>query len=458
MRIKLILAFAVVVIISVGSVVLVARQNTEKAIHAFLGEGKSVQSDQLVAELESFYSNNYSWNNVEQLIRTGHGNEGKGRNKNFPNSYHIQVLDSSGKIVADSWDENIGQTVNASEVKAATPLKVEGNTVGYLIIQETPYSYRKQGQQLINKLNQAALTAALIAGGISLLIALLFTYQLIKPINNLTKAAKKLGGGDLSQRVEVHGNDEIAILGKTFNHMADSLQEAESLRKAMTADIAHELRTPLSIQRANLEAIKDGIYPPSQENLILILEQNLLLSRLVEDLRTLAIADAGELNLFFTETDVNSLISHIINRFQAQANTKKIKLVFNPSPIPKINLDITRIEQILNNLLSNAIRHSPENREIIIQTSQDDGFVLIKVKDSGPGIPPDALPNLFKRFYRVDKSRNREDGGTGLGLAIAYKLAKAHGGDLIAQNDPNSGAVFTLSLPINPQKNSNEKK
>jgi two-component system sensor histidine kinase BaeS len=251
--------------------------------------------------------------------------------------------------------------------------------------------------------------------------------------------------------VEVRGSDELATLGHTFNHMADSLQQAEDARRAMTADIAHELRTPLAVQRANLEALQDGVYPLTAENLAPVIEQNYLLTRLVEDLRTLALADAGQIELERAPTDLTVLVQRMVERFQPQASSQHVSLSFIPPtlPIPQISADAIRLEQVLTNLLSNALRYTPEAGRIDLRLSTTDGSIRLSIHDSGPGIPEESMPYIFERFYRVDKSRARAEGGTGLGLAIARQLARAHGGDLTATNHASGGALFTLILPVN---------
>jgi two-component system OmpR family sensor kinase/two-component system sensor histidine kinase BaeS len=250
----------------------------------------------------------------------------------------------------------------------------------------------------------------------------------------------------------VHGSDELATLGRAFNNMADSLQKAEQSRRALTADIAHELRNPLAVQRANLEALQDGIYPLTSENLAPVLEQNHLLTRLVEDLHTLALADSGQLRLERRDIDFPSLAGKVVERFVPQAASREIRLSYDKVPIPPLSIDPTRVEQILNNLLSNALRYTPGGGDIAVSVSgvtpQLPGAVQLRVHDSGPGIPAEALPHVFERFYRADRSRSRGEGGSGLGLAIARQLAEAHGGTLEAANHPEGGAVFTLTLPM----------
>ncbi len=235
--------------------------------------------------------------------------------------------------------------------------------------------------------------------------------------------------------------------------MAGSLEKAEQNRQAMTADIAHELRNPLAVQRAHLEALQDGIYPPTAENLQPVLEQNLLLARLVDDLRTLALADAGELRLDRSPTDLAGLVERIVERFNPEAAGRGLKLSLALAPEVQAapltaNIDPMRIEQILGNLLSNAARYTPAGGTIAVQVQRAGGAALVSVHDSGPGIPTEALPHIFERFYRADRARSRAEGGSGLGLAIARQLAEAHGGSLAAANAPEGGAVFILKIPI----------
>jgi signal transduction histidine kinase len=208
--------------------------------------------------------------------------------------------------------------------------------------------------------------------------------------------------------------------------------------------------------------MQDGVYPLSPDSLVAVLEQNLLLTRLVDDLRTLALADAGQLTLERTMTDIPELLNRVVERFQSQAAARQISLRLEPeSKVAQyqIPVDPQRIEQILANLLSNALRHTPDSGQITVritsmsvavgETSElGENVLWISVHDSGPGIPPEALPHVFERFYRADRSRSRSEGGSGLGLAIARQLAEAHGGSLTVANHPQGGAIFTLTLPV----------
>lgn len=267
---------------------------------------------------------------------------------------------------------------------------------------------------------------------------------MLKPVTQLSSAAKTLGKGDLTARVNLSGKDELAELGNTFNQMADSLQMAEQSRRNMTADIAHELRTPLAVQRASLEAMLDGVYPMKAENLQPVLEQNVLLTRMVDDLRLLALADAGELRLEKLETDLGSLIGRVAKSFQSQADYRGVKINYLPVDGLIANIDPIRVEQIINNIISNALRFTPDGGTIDIQGEKVGSTIQFAIHDSGPGIPEESLPYVFDRFYRTDKGRVREDGGSGLGLAIARQFARVMNGDISVCNHPSGGAEFKI--------------
>ncbi len=464
MRLRLILSFALIVVVAVASVVIIARQGAANEVRAFMFRGTMVESDELVSLLEAYYRDNGTLEGAAAALDFPGRGQGRGRGAMGMGSMGMNqrfiVSDANGEILYDSAQSTADGYLSDQEIVGAFPLKPNGQVIGYLFIEGSPVFTRSDEQLLVNRISGAALSAGLIAGGISLLLALILAYRLLKPVQELTQATEQMAKGDLSQRVPVHGNDELAQLGRTFNQMAASLQNAEENRRAMTADIAHELRNPLAIQRANLEAIQDGIYEPTAKNLRLVLEQNHLLSRLVDDLRTLALADAGQLELDQASTNFKLLVEHIAGRYTAQAEERQIEIrAVSADPeaaFAQVKLDAIRVEQIISNLLSNALRHTPNAGYVHLELSAQADTVRLKVHDSGPGIPAEALPHIFDRFYRADKSRSRSEGGTGLGLAIARQLAEAHGGSLTAENHPTRGAVFTLTLPKAPHTSSQQ--
>jgi len=470
MRLRLILSFIFIVLVAVASVVLIASQNTASEVRAFMFRGGMTGTEGLVVALEEYYQTNQTWQGVEIIFimpGTGQGmghsgqGSGQGTGANLGGgmlNQRLRLVDAQGNILIDTTNETVSAHLSNDDLEQAIPLVVNKQTVGYLLPEGGLGFTHNDETALVDRINQAAITAGLIAVSVSLLLALLLAYRLSRPIRDLTQAANQLAQGDFTQQVPVHGNDELANLGRAFNQMAASLEEAEQSRRAMTADIAHELRNPLAVQRANLEALQDGIYPLTSENLNSVLEQNYLLNRLVEDLRTLALVDSGQLALERTSTDLTALVTRIVDRHRPQADARSVSLNVSASEhVPQIFLDPGRVEQILGNVLSNALRYTPEGGQIDIEiTSPPKGItksnnieiVRLTVHDNGPGIPPEALPYLFDRFFRGDRARCRNEGGTGLGLAIARQLSQAHGGDLTARNHPRGGAVFTLTLPI----------
>jgi two-component system sensor histidine kinase BaeS len=462
MRLRLILSFVLIVLVSVTSVVLIARSNTTTEVRSFMFHGGMTGTDSLVQLLQSYYQSHGSWEDVANQLDF----PGAGRGRGFGNSgmmngmggmmgQRLRLADATGIILLDTQNQVPSGKLSNAEKDNALPVEVDGQVVGYLLAEGGVGASQVAERFLLNRLSSAAITAGLIAGGLALLLAIILTYSLMRPVRELTRAARRLGAGDLTQRVQVKGNDELAVLGSAFNHMADSLQEAQASRRSMTADIAHELRNPLAVQRASLEALQDGLFPLTPQALDPVLDQNLLLTRLVDDLRTLALAETGQLKLERQPADLVGLVERLVERFKPQAAGHQVTLRLetglpaSSSPAPlQVELDPIRVEQILNNVLSNALRYTPESGEIVIGIVRNAAQVQVSVRDSGPGIPEEALPHIFERFYRADRSRSRSEGGTGLGLAIALHLAEAHGGTLVAANHPQGGAVFTLSLPV----------
>jgi signal transduction histidine kinase len=450
MRLRLVLSYVLVVLVTIVSILLLVRQGAVREVGNYMTRA-AMGLDDLAADLEVYYQQNGSWEGATMLLANHAGGRGMGQGMMMGRP-HLRLADARGDVVADSRDEPSGK-LTSTERGAAIVLQTErGEVVGYLVAEASSgmMQARDNEQQLLDRLVRAAWIAATIAGGLALLLALLLSYGLLQPVVDLTRAAAKMANGDLSQRVQVKRKDELGTLGAAFNHMAASLQRAEQNRRAMTADIAHELRTPIAIQRAHLEALQDGVYPLTAENLQPVLDQTELLARLVDDLRTLALADSGELKLEMAPLDLSQLAQRVIERFRPEAEMRGVNLVLAgaPSgPVP-IHGDANRIEQVLNNLISNALRHTPLGGQVSLRIDIKDGWVEMYLADTGPGIPPEALPRVFERFYRADKSRSREEGGTGLGLAIARQLAVAHGGDIRAANRPEGGAEFTVRLPV----------
>ncbi len=353
MRLRLFLSFALVALVSVIGVMVVARQNTTTAVRAFMYRGGMIGQGGLVQQLEDYYRVNRTWDGAEKLIETARRNRGQGMmgGNSAMMAQRLRLADSDGWFVADSSGADLQGKLSRVEKADSILLQVNGRTVGYLLAEGGMVFNLREERFLVNRLTNAALAAGLIALALSLLLSILLSYSLMRPVRELTGAARRLGEGDLSQRVNVKGGEELSVLGEALNRMADSLQKSQESRRSMTADIAHELRNPLAVQRANLEALQDGVYPLTPDALGPILDQNLLLTRLVDDLRTLALADAGELNLEKVAVDFGGLVEKLVERFRPQADLLHVNLRVERNTSADrpmiISADPFRVEQIL---------------------------------------------------------------------------------------------------------------
>ncbi len=308
-----------------------------------------------------------------------------------------------------------------------------------------------QLSQLAASFNRSLIWAGLAAAAAGVVIISLTTRRTLAPVRTLTRAAGVLGRGDFSMRVPVKGRDEVGELGRTFNDMAGQLEDAEAVRQSMTADVAHELRTPLSNLQGYLEAIKDGLVEPDAETIGSLHSQVLHLSHLVEDLRLIAMMEAGALRMDMTSGDLGDIADLTVDSFMPRAAERNIDLALSrASDIPEISVDQTRMRQVIANLIENAISYTPEGGRVDVEVTTGPAEVSLSVTDTGPGIPGDELEHVFDRLYRVDPSRNRATGGAGLGLAIVRQLVEAHGGTISAESPVHpegNGTRFTVRLP-----------
>jgi two-component system sensor histidine kinase BaeS len=281
----------------------------------------------------------------------------------------------------------------------------------------------------------------------------LISGNVLAPVSALNAAARRLGGGDLSQRVPAPSRDEVGQLGRTFNSMAEGLENAERQRKNLVADVSHELRTPLSNIQGYIEAIRDGVLEPDEATMGTIHEQVLHLARLVEDLRLLAQTEAEDFQLAIEPDSLYEVVGRSVEAFRARAESRGIALKLEgTSVMAMIALDRTRIAQVVGNLLENAVRHTPSGGEVAVSVGAERGSVAtVTVADNGEGIPADELDHVFERFYRVDPSRARTTGGTGMGLTIAKKLVEAHGGAIRVESTVGAGSRFVFELPLTRQ-------
>ena len=449
LRIKLILAFSIVAIVAVLGIVIFANLDSERQVSSYVARGGQYGLTKLVEDLENYYEVNGTWEGVDSVISDS--NFRGGRNNQRGNNTGLQLLDEHRVVVWGSTSDIVGTVIDQADLADAIQLySSRSNTVGYLLVDASYTVGVEDITPFVTRLSEVVLYSGIVAIILAIVLAILLSNYLLKPVKALTRASGELSSGNLSSRVTVKGNDELTDLANTFNHMAASLETAEERKKALTADVAHELRTPIAVQKAQLEGMLDGVIPLTTDNLETALHQTDLLSRLVDDLRLLAMADAGEIQFQYRDTELKGLIEQVAGQFGRQLQSDGTRIVCEFKNFENQNIyliDPDRLTQILHNLLSNAQRYGRKGGVISVLCEEQLDKVSISVKDDGPGLPESAIPHLFERFYRHERARSRETGGTGLGLAISKRLAVLMGGDLTAGNHPDGGAVFTLELP-----------
>ncbi|MCW2097838.1 UNVERIFIED_ORG: two-component system sensor histidine kinase BaeS [Pseudomonas psychrophila] len=328
------------------------------------------------------------------------------------------------------------------------PIDVGGKTVGWLAV--TPFqSVTEAGGE---RFQQYQLRTSLAVGVLSLLLAMLIAWwiarTLLDPVKRVAAATHRLAHGEYSNRVAVSSNDEVGQLARDFNQLAFTLERNETMRREFMADVSHELRTPLSILRGELEAIEDGVRSLDHASMKSLQAEVGMLSKLVDDLYELSLADVGALTYRKSECVLNDVLKESLAMFQERCNAAQLHIDMElPAPPLVLEADAKRLQQLFSNLLENAVRYTDPGGRVEIRASQEDDAVCVSIMDSAPGVDPQQLPRLFERFYRGEASRNRASGGAGLGLAICHSIALAHGGSLTADHSPLGGLWLNLRLP-----------
>jgi two-component system OmpR family sensor kinase len=399
----------------------------------------------LADELAIHYQTQQSWTGSEALLVRAQSKLDDSSKQAY-NTFFL--ADAEGQVVYHVRDRQIGRSIRMIRDENLLPIRVDGQTVGYLGVDIVV----KRGgpPEFVIGLAGILFLAALIVGSSGIVFGVLMSRSLTAPLNNLAEAAKSISTRDLSQRVEEKGSDEMIAVSRSFNQMATDLEQAEQLRRNLLADVAHELRSPLTVLRGNLRAILDDVFPCDNNEIARLYEHTRFLSRLVNDLHELAQAEAKQLPLDLQETDLVQLITTTSDTFRPDAEARQITLRTDLSAdLPPVQVDAARLRQVLQNLLANALRHTPSGGVITIGAKSDTGIVCLAVSDTGEGIPPDHLPHIFDRFYRADPARTRDKGGAGLGLAITRAIVEAHGGRISADSTgiAGEGTTFTIELP-----------
>jgi signal transduction histidine kinase len=450
---KITLAFVFVSLTGAVLAALFIFRQTRLAFDRFLLNRDQVS---MVSLLTRYYRNTGSWVNVENIFLVGdtgsHAQvESLGGQKDRFDSLRLQyiLVDSNGKVVY-ARSELRNYPVSNKELKNAIPLDVDGQTIGYLIEAPTRLPWEPETPEgvFLRALNRSILFSAIVALILALVLGGVLSQSLTRPLRELVAATKVIAQGKLGHQVKVRSKDELGELASSFNQMSSDLEKSNQLRKQMTADIAHDLRSPLSVIMGYTEALGDAKLAGSPEIYATMHQEAQHLSHLIDDLRILSLADSGELPLERLWIAPEELLKRAAAAHAHKAQGKDISLQLDVQPgLPQIKVDPERIAQVLGNLVSNALRYTQAGGWIKLSAHTGDRTVDISVQDNGVGIPPEDLPLIFSRFYRGDKTR-QHNGEAGLGLAIARSLVEAHGGSLSVQSEPGQGATFIIRLPI----------
>ncbi len=415
--------------------------------------------DRFVADMTFYYQTHGSWDGVltyyqqRNAVHTPFdqgpgGPPDRGGGQQGPQRPSFALADQNGLVLIPAGDYAVNSTVPQATLSQGTAITVNSAQVGTVIAAGSPPPLGPLEQNYLTNTNLGLLFAALGASVVALVLGIVLARALTRPIRRLTLAIHAMAAGDLKQSVPVTSKDELGELAAAFNHMSADLDRLLKARRQMTADIAHDLRNPLTVIGGYIESIREGVLKPTPERLDAIHAEVQHLERLVEDLRILAQADAGEMVLNRAPVSLPSVLEQAAQSYRPLAEKQGIHLVIDADPdLPSIQADPDRLARVLGNLVSNSLRYTPAGGEISLSAHLATGNqVRITVADNGKGIAPDALPYIFDRLYRADSARSTEE--SGLGLAIAKSIVEAHGGSISAESTPGRGTAISLLLPV----------
>ncbi|MCO5192497.1 MAG: ATP-binding protein [Anaerolineae bacterium] len=447
---KLAIAFVAVALVSVALVAVLANRVTTQGFARYLSAEQQAEYTALRADLEQFYARRGSWDGVAAVFGTAAPGRGQGQGQGQgAGGRFLTLFDAAGSTQYTTIGQ--GQHQTAWEPDIIMPLEVDGRRVGTLEVAFAgPGS--QAGQQFLDTVNAAIRWAGVLAVAVALVLAIVLARYLTRPLRQLSEAAQQLAAGDLAQQVPVRSADELGELAANFNQMARALDSAEKQRRQLLADTAHDLRTPISVIQSHLEAMLDGVFPATPENLGVIHEETVLLSRLVNDVRTLSLAEAGQLPLDLQPLDLGAAAEQAVAAFQPLAEADGIVLTLQREPVGLVSADAARMQQVFANLLANGLRHAPQGTSempaVAVHVWQQHDAVHVAISDNGPGLSAEQQQHVFDRFWRSDHARNRSNGGSGLGLAIVHGVIIAHGGDITVASELGHGARFSFFLPV----------
>jgi signal transduction histidine kinase len=379
---------------------------------------------------------------------------------------YVEIKDVSGKEIFNSGNSYLSPQVNMNSMmgkmmgtasntnsgnyKEETYTLVKNNeTIGKIVIGYFGASYFSQDAMKFRMtLNQAFILSALIALIIGLGIGFIMSKQLSSPLAKITNTANEMRNGNLEVRANIiTSTKEIKELSTSINYLAETLQKQEALRKRLTSDMAHEIRTPLTTLKTHVEAMLDGIWEPTEERLHGFYDEIERLTKLVENLRNLAKLEQADLVLNKSKFNLSEELKKVISSFEPLYTKKSYGLYSDIIPNINVNMDKDKFKQIMHNLLSNAYKYMKDKGEVLVSLNIENNSITIKIKDNGIGISKKDIPYIFERFYRTDMSRNKNTGGSGIGLTITKTLVEAHGGKISVESKLGEGTIFTVKFP-----------
>jgi len=446
--VKLTLAFLLVGLTGSILVAILIQGRTRTAFDQFI---LNQEQQTLVANLVQYYQSNGSWEGLASNIPSVLGSPWRplSDNREFRRGFgSYTLIGSDRKVVISTQPAQIGRTVSGQELDQAIALNVDGKIAGWLLLAPLRRQWMPTSPEelFLQNVNRATLLSALIAAVLALILGGVLAFTLTRSLRELTEATVQIAKGKLGMQVRVRSKDELGQLASSFNQMSLDLAHATQARRQMTADIAHDLRSPLSVIRGYAEALSDGKLPGTPEVYSILYQETKHLSRLIEDLRILSLADAGELSLALQPANPQSIVEQVAVRHAVSAQQQGITLRVEASQdLPIVTVDVERMAQVFDNLIMNTFRYTPQGGEVVLAAKAAAGTVQLQVRDNGSGITPEDLPHIFDRFYRGDASR-QQNGESGLGLAIAKSIVEAHGGTIKAESEPGQGAAFTVTL------------
>jgi two-component system sensor histidine kinase BaeS len=419
-----------------------------------------------ITEVTAYYEAQGSWQGVTDYLHTTrlygsnlprafsnrYNNPPSGNFGDFPHPFYPYALvDAHGTVVVASGTYQLGNNLTPSQTAKGVPIQVNGVIVGKAVSVGLPPQLDPREQGYLQRTTISSVFAGLIAVIIALIISVFLARSLTRPLREMTAATRAMAHGELGRQVPVRSQDELGELASSFNQMSSDLARSNDLRRQMTADIAHDLRTPLSVLSGYLEALRDGVLEPSSERFDAMFGEARHLQRLIDDLRTLSLADAGELALAPTSIPPGLVLEQAVSSYGPHVAQQEVGLSLEVEPdLPRIEVDTDRMAQVFANLISNALRYTPAGGQIHLGARRQDGHVLLQVQDSGSGISPGDIPHIFDRFYRGEGARQGESGESGLGLAIAKSLIELNGGKIGVESTIGQGTTFTITFPVEP--------